>query len=64
MGCYAPSIKNVSITGFGGDGIRVNGDLSIDSNPDFTATIFLSVEGCMIPVAIRPKLGLRRGHRR
>ena len=48
MGCYAPSIKNVSITGFGGDGIRVNGDLTIDSNPDFTATIFLSVEGCMI----------------
>ncbi len=48
MGCYAPSIKHVSITGFGGDGIRVNGDLTIDSNPDFTATIFLSIEGCTI----------------
>ena len=48
MGCYAPSVKNVSITGFGGDGIRVNGDLSIDSNPDFTATIFLSIEGCFV----------------
>lgn len=48
MGCYAPCVKNVSITGFGGDGIRVNGDLSIDSNPDFTATIFLSIEGCFV----------------
>jgi hypothetical protein len=48
MGCYAPSIKNVTITGFGGDGIRVNGDLAIDSNPDFTATIFLSIDGCTI----------------
>ena len=48
MGCYAPHIANVSITGFGGDGIRVIGDLTIDSNPDFTATIFPSVEGCHI----------------
>ncbi|MFN0074933.1 MAG: right-handed parallel beta-helix repeat-containing protein [Prosthecobacter sp.] len=48
MGCYAPSIKNVSITGFGGDGIRVIGDLKIDANPDFTATIFLAIEGCTI----------------
>ena len=48
MGCYAPSIRNVSITGFGCDGIRVNGDLTIDANPDFTATIFLSVDGCNV----------------
>lgn len=48
MGCYAPAIRNVSITGFGGDGIRVTGDLSIDANPDFTATIFLAIEGCTI----------------
>ncbi len=48
MGCYAPAIRNVSITGFGGDGIRVTGDLSIDPNPDFTATIFLAIEGCTI----------------
>ena len=48
MGCYAPCVKNVSITGFGGDGIRVNGNLAIDSNPDFTATIFLSIEGCFV----------------
>ena len=48
MGCYAPSIRNVAITGFGGDGIRVNGDLSIDANPDFTATIFPLVEGCHV----------------
>lgn len=48
MGCYAPHIANVSITGFGGDGVHVIGDLTIDSNPDFTATIFLSVEGCHI----------------
>ncbi|MFO0428808.1 MAG: hypothetical protein ACK526_19730 [Planctomyces sp.] len=48
MGCYAPSIHQLAVTGFGGDGIRVNGDLSIDTNPDFTATIFLSVEGCHI----------------
>ena len=48
MGCYAPSIKNVSITGFGGDGIRVIGDLTKDANPDFTATIFLAIEGCSI----------------
>ncbi len=48
MGCSSPSIKNVSITGFGGDGIRVNGDLAIDPNPDFTATLFLSIEGCTI----------------
>lgn len=48
MGCYAPSIRNVSITGFGGDGIRVIGDLTKDANPDFTATIFLAIEGCTI----------------
>lgn len=48
MGCYSPSVRNVSITGFGGDGIRVEGDLKIDSNPDFTATIFLSIDGCTI----------------
>lgn len=48
MGCYAPSIRNVSITGFGGDGIRVNGDLTIDGNPDFTATIFMSLDGCTV----------------
>lgn len=48
MGCYAPHISNVSITGFGGDGIRVIGNLKIDSNPDFTATIFPIVEGCHI----------------
>ena len=48
MGCYAPAIRNVSITGFGGDGIRVIGDLTKDANPDFTATIFLAIEGCTI----------------
>jgi hypothetical protein len=48
MGCYAPAIRNVSITGFGGDGIRVVGDLTKDANPDFTATIFLAIEGCTI----------------
>lgn len=48
MGCYAPHISNLSITGFGGDGIRVIGDLKIDSNPDFTATIFPSIEGCHV----------------
>ena len=34
--------------GFGGDGIRVIGDLTKDANPDFTATIFLAIEGCTI----------------
>lgn len=48
MGCYAPSVRNVSITGFGGDGIRVIGDLTKDANPDFTATVFLAIESCTI----------------
>lgn len=48
MGCYAPVIRNVSITGFGGDGIRVTGDLAMDANPDFTATIGLMLDGCTI----------------
>ena len=60
MGCSAPSIRNVSITGFGGDGIRVNGDLTMDPNPDFTATLFLAIEGCTISRIVG--LGFRDNH--